>query len=509
VLLFYDTCHSAHPAVSEAGPGVTEVIAACGFETQAPEVGPHSFTNALIRELEEAFTGPPISVAQLHARIIGQLKSWKPDFLRNEDGNLWTDENGRPKYECHKRRTPVHSFLTFESPNRSIVLAPLPSILSHAAVADIDRAHSPQRGSSTSPEISYTSKSEERTGYTSPTTVSQSSKHGKEPQVLLAIRLEDDDFLDDIEEDGGKKLRKWCDWLKDIPEGVKNISIQGLYKSFSTLVLISVPVVLWTTLPDNSAYTFIGFVTSTNLAQHPLSAAEQVANTKEVPHDQCQHLPEVRQAARQKSGTQPIHTEGKSGNTSRKRTLHDQPVPVLVRSPPPYHRISHFTSDCHQPLSAPRTIRRRPASIFREPPFPVPDPSKTGFGRASSLNSGDSRPTCKPQFAKFRYSHPVTAASSKPPPYSENVSPPKKYSKPKSSSTPPIRPIEPYHFLENTEHNPKSHGGGPRYSHRHWEDEEKAIAKAVADKLRQERRDAKWYRENSKPGLGKASLYNA
>ena len=66
VLLLYDSCHSSHPAINAGGQGVTEVIAACGFETQAPAVGPHSFTNSLIRELEEAFIGPPISVAELH-----------------------------------------------------------------------------------------------------------------------------------------------------------------------------------------------------------------------------------------------------------------------------------------------------------------------------------------------------------------------------------------------------------------------------------------------------------
>lgn len=57
VLLLLDSCHSSHPAINVSGQGVTEVVAACGFETPAPAVGPHSFTSALIRELEGLLRG--------------------------------------------------------------------------------------------------------------------------------------------------------------------------------------------------------------------------------------------------------------------------------------------------------------------------------------------------------------------------------------------------------------------------------------------------------------------
>ena len=172
VLLLYDSCHSSHPAVSISGQGVTEVIAACGFETQAPAVGPHSFTNALIRELEEAFTGPPISVAELHGKVIGSLKNWKPSLLRDSDGNIWTDENGQPRYECHKRRTPVHCFLTNETPYRSIMLAPLRSKLSHAAMANMEGGHS-SGSTSSSGATSYVPNSSRNSPSTAPTTVSE------------------------------------------------------------------------------------------------------------------------------------------------------------------------------------------------------------------------------------------------------------------------------------------------------------------------------------------------
>jgi hypothetical protein len=110
VVLLNDCCYALHPAANTAGRGVTEVIAACGFETQAAAVGPHSFTNALIRELEELFHGPPFYVAELHQRILSSLKNWRPDLLRDPMGKkVWKDKHGQPRRECEKRRSPIYA----------------------------------------------------------------------------------------------------------------------------------------------------------------------------------------------------------------------------------------------------------------------------------------------------------------------------------------------------------------------------------------------------------------
>lgn len=59
VLLLYDCCHSATVPTSNSGRGgVTEVIAACGYETTAPEVDEHSFTKALLEILIYDFKIP-------------------------------------------------------------------------------------------------------------------------------------------------------------------------------------------------------------------------------------------------------------------------------------------------------------------------------------------------------------------------------------------------------------------------------------------------------------------
>ena len=113
-LLLYDSCHSAHPAVTFSGHGVTEVIAASGFEAQAPGAGRTSFTHALTRALTESYTGPPFSVAKLHEMVLRSLKSTTRDHLRDERGEIWTDGNGRPVLQRYPTSTPVHCFLTEE-----------------------------------------------------------------------------------------------------------------------------------------------------------------------------------------------------------------------------------------------------------------------------------------------------------------------------------------------------------------------------------------------------------
>ncbi|KUJ17234.1 uncharacterized protein LY89DRAFT_685147 [Mollisia scopiformis] len=347
VLLLYDTCHSSHPAVNIGGQGVTEVIAACGFETEAPAVGPHSFTNALIRELEEAFNGPPLSVAELHGRIIGSLKNWKPSLLRDENGHVWTDQHGQPRYECHKRRTPVHCFLTNETPYRSIMLAPLPSQLSHSAVARIEHSPSLKLTATNSLDASQSIRNSEHS--TAPTSVSDSSKGSRGPQVLLAIRLEDDYLLDDRQSGGGKKLQTWAEWLRSAPNGIRDITIQGIYKSFSTLVLISMPVVVWDILPDNAAYSFVGFVQSGNLAHDILKNGREL--DVDVPNDTNineKHAPHVFEGKAVESTQQRIPSipNRDSGFSELKDTADELSVTVTNttgdRHKLPYHMCSSW-----------------------------------------------------------------------------------------------------------------------------------------------------------------------
>jgi len=121
-------CNSVATTISSTfrgHKGVTEVIAACGYETLAPEVGEHSFSNALTQDLVAASKGVPISVAELHARVLGRLKCWAPSFLKDKDGKFTEDEEGKLKHELQRRRTPIYGILCETKPRRSISVGPI------------------------------------------------------------------------------------------------------------------------------------------------------------------------------------------------------------------------------------------------------------------------------------------------------------------------------------------------------------------------------------------------
>jgi hypothetical protein len=77
------------------------------------------------------------------------------------------------------------------------------------------------------------------------------------PQVILSVRLDSSETLN---------AAPWLDWLKKAPPEAKNIKVEGWFGSFSTLVLLNVPLGIWHMLPDNPAISFIDYVTTPNLA---------------------------------------------------------------------------------------------------------------------------------------------------------------------------------------------------------------------------------------------------
>ncbi len=249
VLLLYDCCNSASISTSGSGPGkggVKEVIAACGFEAIAPEVGEHSFTEALIHTLKVLSRNEPFSVAQLHAQTLSRLRCWSPE--------LETRPNGEYVYERQPRRTPIYSILSETIPRRSIVLAPLlappntclETLISAQAVS-----------TSSAPLMDRCEIPKER--------LEESGKDIKCAQILLAIRVKKTDL----------DKEQWAEWIRNVPGDGVDIHIEGRWNSFSTLLLVRMPIAVWNLLPEHPAYSFVGFVTSERLAvdEKPSSGA--------------------------------------------------------------------------------------------------------------------------------------------------------------------------------------------------------------------------------------------
>ncbi|TGO41180.1 hypothetical protein BHYA_0025g00300 [Botrytis hyacinthi] len=120
-LLFYDTCHSANTAISLNPPAgsVTELIAACGFETFT-RTGNNSFTSVLTRELSSAATQGAVSVSGLYNRVLARLRNHR---------------------DRKTNATPVRCTLVSDDDRTSIILEPLlplPVIASHQSSEFLD-----------------------------------------------------------------------------------------------------------------------------------------------------------------------------------------------------------------------------------------------------------------------------------------------------------------------------------------------------------------------------------
>src|SRR6266699_1414285 len=250
VLLLYDCCHAYHPPPVASDPEkivVSEVLAACGFESTAAEVGDHSFTKNLREALAEAFNDDPndgLKVVDLHTRLISRLQTHKSSWQRDKEGQLVVDKNSRPVFEPVRRRTPVHYWLSRN--DRSIVLAPLREPHEVFELPSL-------------PEASSSGSSEDSPGLDSQQTSVSDVSSRPEPHVLLIIRLEEDKF----------NVDEWSSWLSSAPKDAKElVKVEGVFGSFSTTVLLRVPVSIWDMFPESHAVTFIDFVTTPNLVGH-------------------------------------------------------------------------------------------------------------------------------------------------------------------------------------------------------------------------------------------------
>jgi hypothetical protein len=70
-----------------------------------------------------------------------------------------------------------------------------------------------------------------------------------------------------LEEDQVLDLDGFQNWMRLFPALAKYAKIEGVYRSHSTLVLVSVPVIIWNLLPEDPAFNFVGYARSANLLE--------------------------------------------------------------------------------------------------------------------------------------------------------------------------------------------------------------------------------------------------
>lgn len=244
VLILLDCCAAASSAAGSV-TGVTEIIAACGFETIAPGVGKHSFTRSLIGELKYLSSRPSFSAALLHNQVLARIKYFNPRYA--------TGGHREP------RRTPVYIVLANEAKKRSIELVPMvlqDPLTINNGLAIISPAQVSTPSSGISDDVDTQSLQSSKSSIDEIWHDAQSNY----PRVLISIALEEDQLL---------RCDEWTEWLKSIPTFANTVAVEGVYQSDSTLFLLSLPVAVWDMLPEGPAISFIGFVKTSNMLTTP------------------------------------------------------------------------------------------------------------------------------------------------------------------------------------------------------------------------------------------------
>ncbi|OTA97449.1 hypothetical protein M434DRAFT_275372 [Hypoxylon sp. CO27-5] len=302
VLLIYDCCHSlyARPTNNEPTRAVVECLFAGGFEAKVPTAGPDSFTTALYQELGVALDSPkPSSVADLHRKIINRLETWKPTPMF-QDNKLRKHGTGKPALTKAVRTTPIHISLSRNEEPRTIFLTPKKEVSSLAETQG------------------HQDECEDKT------------KDQDLPRVLLAIRIiENQDSIEELKR-----------WILTAPSGV--VRFEKIYRSYSDLLLVEVPLPVWDLLPQNPAVAFIGFTRG----EKSLSSIQNLNTSVEIPMEE---VPQQSQLGCEEDG---LNQKARSGRmrTSSEHTAATVPVPA-ARSD---ENLAGSQSDCEQAVVEPK-----------------------------------------------------------------------------------------------------------------------------------------------------------
>ena len=203
--LFLLDCCFASSAVFSAKG---EVLAASAIDRVTPSSGQQESFSRVLASTLLALNGRPITVAQLHGKLM------------------------RDYYDGDLKTTPVHTELSDDlARSGSIVLAPLQ-----------DAPAPPPRNKRENPW---------------PATAN-------EPKILIAVTLSDTEQVPDV--------TQWKRGLmRDLPSGIEDIDITltGFYTGQSALLVVKVPIAVWSALVSRPGYRFLGMTRSDNLVTDP------------------------------------------------------------------------------------------------------------------------------------------------------------------------------------------------------------------------------------------------
>ena len=79
------------------------------------------------------------------------------------------------------------------------------------------------------------------------------------PVIALTVRLKETMAASQLSED------LLADWLRMMPVNAEQVKVEAGFTSFSTLLIVSLPVEIWCYLDSHPAMTLMGFARSRNL----------------------------------------------------------------------------------------------------------------------------------------------------------------------------------------------------------------------------------------------------
>ncbi|MCJ1382775.1 hypothetical protein MMC17_005888 [Xylographa soralifera] len=284
VLFILDCCYASTAGTRGAIKGSKEVLAACSMEDKTTGVHDNSFTSNLIEILEEGSTK--------------QLTAWK------------VSKRLMARRDCNRLLYTPRHFPLSDGDASCIPLRPLRKDLTLTP-----QIYRPRRGSF--PDLPNTPPLTDTAS-----TITDEDDSLIEDRIVISINLKDwteppsqQQWLTYLNErvpeniktirvsyskgrrDGSavlpissqKDTMKYIQDLSTIPdlERVRRVEdelvrTESAFESNSMLLLVSVPLPLWDFLPDNPAYSFVGYIHSENLAPSSATLSRKNSIPKEI-----------------------------------------------------------------------------------------------------------------------------------------------------------------------------------------------------------------------------------
>jgi hypothetical protein len=299
VLILLDSCSSGIGDGGE-GHGVTELMAACAFDAIANGVGHYSFTKALTTELRLLSKKRSFPVVELYQKVYCRAQHHMPQGIKNErypapillqltrdnifprgiqlsvqERSSAPNQVQRPgslqgqtpiKEHGSTKRRRDYDVDTFSNKR--------PRLDSEEDLREdsMDSAPEPPETSQTAIQLFQEELGERSTVIPGPnqmteknspvpselqSTTSQCSRDA--PRLLFSIRLQENIKAEDL------SVEYFADWLRIIPAIAEEVTVEGVFKSDSTLVLLALPFSLWPYLSPHPAVVNLGPIRSSNI----------------------------------------------------------------------------------------------------------------------------------------------------------------------------------------------------------------------------------------------------